>query len=226
MKAIDMTQNPAAPSLKGPSQKSQYEPPVMGLTPSIHLTATVRDTDLGIYTQVGANTVMFESSMDDYSYIVQNCQVMWSSIGKFTSIASNVRLNPGNHPTWRPTQHHFTYRCQSYGFNRPDDSRFFEWRKSSWVTVGHDVWIGHNATILPGVTVGNGAVIAAGAVVSKDVEPYTIVGGVPSAPIRRRFEPEVADLVQRVAWWDWPRERIELEFDLLTDMDRFVEKYG
>lgn len=203
-----------------------YNPPHLGLQPSVHELAIVRDTELGIYTQVGPFTSMYESSMGDYSYIVQNCQVMWTTIGKFTSIASYVRLNPGNHPTWRPTQHHFTYRCQSYGFDRPDDESFFQWRKDAHVEIGHDVWIGHNATVLPGVKVGNGAVIAAGAVVSKDVEPYMVVGGVPAKVIKRRFPKEIAEMLEKVAWWDWSRDEIEERFDDLVDMDNFLKKYA
>ena len=74
--------------------------------------------------------------------------------------------------------------------------------------IGHDVWIGHGVIVLPGVTVGNGAVRAAGAVVTKDVAPYTIVGGVPAKPIRARFSQAVVERLQRIAWWDWPFELI------------------
>ncbi len=70
------------------------------------------------------------------------------------------------------------------------------------VTVGHDAWIGHGALLMPGVTVGTGAVIGAGAVVTRDVEPYTVVVGVPARPLRRRFGPEVAEALLAIAWWD------------------------
>ncbi|MRT33049.1 acetyltransferase, partial [Xylella fastidiosa subsp. multiplex] len=87
----------------------------------------------------------------------------------------------------RATLHHFTYRARSYWDDAEDETDFFAARRAKRVVIGHDVWIGHGATILPGVTVGNGAVIGAGAVVSKDVAPYTIVGGVPARLIRERF---------------------------------------
>jgi serine acetyltransferase len=70
------------------------------------------------------------------------------------------------------------------------------------------VWIGHGVIVLPGVTVGDGAVLAAGAVVSKDVAPYTIVGGVPARPIRMRFTPAIAAQLQAIAWWHWPLEKL------------------
>ena len=72
-------------------------------------------------------------------------------------------------------------------------------------TIGNDVWIGHGATVLPGVKVGDGAVIGAGAVVSRDVAPYTIVGGVPARLIRQRF-PEMSRHAWALAWWDWPHD--------------------
>jgi len=81
------------------------------------------------------------------------------------------------------------------------------------VIIGHDVWIGHGATVLPGVTVGNGAVIGAGAVVSKDVAPYTIVGGVPARLIRERFDAATGSRLDTMAWWDWSHDRLRDALD-------------
>ena len=75
--------------------------------------------------------------------------------------------------------------------------------------VGHDVWIGHGAVIMPGVTIGSGAIIAAGAVVTRDVAPYTIVGGNPAQVIRQRFDQAVVEALLDIAWWDWPIDKIE-----------------
>ena len=94
------------------------------------------------------------------------------------------------------------------------DRDFFADRRGDRVIVGNDVWIGHVAILLPGVTVGDGAVIGAGAVVSRDVAPYTIVGGVPARPIRKRFDDAVAESLRRIAWWDWPDALI---FERLAD---------
>lgn len=194
--------------------------------PNIHPEASVTNCELGIWTEVGARTEMRESQMDDYSYIVQEGDVVWTTIGKFCSIARRVRINPGNHATWRASQHHFTYRAAAYGLGE-DDADFFEWRKSDWVTVGHDVWIGHNATVLAGVRVGTGAIIAAGAVVAKDVAPYTVVGGVAAKPIKRRFTEAQADALMEIAWWDWSHETLKQrlpDFRKLA-IDAFIEKY-
>jgi phosphonate metabolism protein (transferase hexapeptide repeat family) len=159
----------------------------LGLEPVIDPTAAVRDSSLGRYTEVGARTKMAETSMGDYSYIVNDGDVIYTTIGKFCSIAAQVRINPGNHPMWRASQSHFTYRASAYFKGEADEASFFDWRREHHVTIGHDVWIGHGVTVLAGRTIGTGAVIGSGAVVSKDVEPYTIVGGVPAKVIGRRF---------------------------------------
>ncbi len=195
-------------------------------TPTIHPEATVDDCTLGVWTEVGRGTMMKASEMGDYSYITQWCHVVWSSIGKFCSIANSTRINPGNHPTWRAVQHHSVYRSEAYGFG-PDDTEFFDWRKENWVTIGHDVWIGHGATLTAGVTVGTGAVIGAGAVVTKDVAPYTVVGGVPARVLKRRFTPQQADALLEIAWWDWPRETFGAALPDIRklEIDAFIEKY-
>ena len=133
------------------------------------------------------NTRVEYASLGDYSYLGENCDVADAAIGKFTAIANSVRIGAPNHPMGRPSQHRFTYCPEYYDATATRDRDFFAERRGDRVIVGNDVWIGHAAILLPGVTVGDGAVIAAGAVVSRDVPPYTIVGGVPARAIRQRF---------------------------------------
>lgn len=210
-----------------PEEQSQQHRQSLGLEPRIDPTARVRNCTLGIYTSVGPRTSMNESTFGDYSYVVQDCSIVWADIGKFCSIAASTRINPGNHPMWRAALHHFTYRSKSYGFSVEDDAEFFEWRASHRVELGNDVWIGHGSTILPGVKIGTGAGIGAGAVVSKDVPPFAIVGGVPAKFIRFRFDEKIQEKLLNLAWWDWPREKLEIalpDFRKLS-AEEFVEKY-
>jgi phosphonate metabolism protein (transferase hexapeptide repeat family) len=200
----------------------------LGPEPLIHPTAHVRDCVLGRYTEIGERTSVVETTMGDYSYVVNDGSIIYTTIGKFCSIAAMIRINPGNHPMHRATQAHFTYRASAYFEGEQDEAAFFDWRRSTPVTIGHDVWIGHGAIILPGRTIGTGAVVAAGAVVTKDVAPYTIVAGVPAKPVRRRFETRVADRLQALAWWDWDHGRLRAalpDFRALA-IETFLEKHG
>ncbi len=198
----------------------------MNAEPRIDPSATIRDTTLGAWTAVGARTSIAESSLGDYSYLVSDCSVIYSEIGKFCSIAAHSRLNPGNHPLERVAMHHFTYRSRSYDMGE-DDPRFFDWRRSHRVVLGHDVWIGHGAVVLPGVTIGTGAVLGAGAVAARDVPPFAIAVGVPARVIRRRFSDTSVARLLGLAWWDWPHDKLAHalpEFRSLT-IDEFLDRY-
>ena len=181
---------------------------MLSVEPTIDPSAAVRDSKFGAYTEVGARTILLEVSMDDYSYVVNDAQITYTTIGKFCSIAAMTRINPGNHPMHRATQAHFTYRASAYFPGESDDAEFFAWRRSHHIHIGHDVWIGHGAIVLPGRNIGTGAVIAASAIVTKDVPAYTIVAGNPARPVKRRFPEEIADRLAALAWWNWDHETL------------------
>jgi phosphonate metabolism protein (transferase hexapeptide repeat family) len=195
--------------------------------PTIDPSANVNGATLGAYCEIGARTILHEVVMGDYSYVVNDSQITYSTIGKFCSIAAMTRINPGNHPMHRATQAHFTYRASAYFPGEPDDSEFFAWRRDQAVDIGHDVWIGHGAIVLPGRSIGTGAVVAAGAIVTKDVPAYTIVAGNPARPIKRRFAEDTAERLIQLAWWDWDHQALQAalpDFRRL-DIDDFLGKY-
>jgi phosphonate metabolism protein (transferase hexapeptide repeat family) len=180
----------------------------LGAEPRIHRTASVRESTFGIYCEVGQRTKVAESSFGDYSYVVNDSDIIYTSVGKFCSIAAHTRINPGNHPLERVALSHFTYRSSAYDLG-PDEPDFFDWRRSFRCVLGHDVWIGHGAIVLPGRTLGNGAAIAAGAVVTHDVPAFAIMVGTPAKVLRHRFPPEIVAALERIAWWDWPHDRLK-----------------
>lgn len=193
--------------------------------PTIHPTARIHECRLGTWTEIGPHTIMAETVFGDYSYADGDVSIIYAEVGKFCSLASHVRINPGNHPMERVTQHHCTYRRRQYGFDEKDDSALFHWRRDHRCIIGHDVWIGHGATVMPGVKLGTGAVVGSGAVVTKDVEPYTIVAGVPARPIRKRFSDDVIAKILQSAWWDWDRKTLEERFFDFMDTAGFIEKH-
>ncbi|MFG1319707.1 LbetaH domain-containing protein [Xanthobacter autotrophicus] len=200
---------------------------VLGETPLIDPTAQVKASTLGRYTEVGARTKLLEVEMGDYSYVVNDADIAYARIGKFCSIAAMTRLNPGNHPTWRASQAHFTYRASAYFPGEADETDFFQWRRDQRLTLGHDVWIGHGAVVLAGRSVGTGAVAAAGAVVTKDVPAYAIVAGVPARVVKERFPADIAARLQALGWWDWSHEQLRTalpDFRALP-IEGFLEKY-
>ena len=196
-------------------------------SPLIDPTAEVRDCTLGRYTEVGARTSLIETALGDYSYIVNDGDVIYTTIGKFCSIAAFVRINPGNHPMWRASQNHFTYRAAAYFDDAEDEAEFFDWRRAHPCAIGHDVWIGHGAIILPGRNVGNGAVVAAGSVVTRDVPAYQIVAGVPARVVKPRFPADVVARLEALGWWDWDHAQLRaaLEDFRGLSVEAFLDKY-
>ena len=168
--------------------------------------------------EVGADVVL-----GDFSYISgPRSYVEAARIGKFCSIARQVVIGPGNHDLSGVTTHPFPVSPDCGGLAT---SAKQETQKAPPI-IGNDVWIGMNAIVMRGVTIGDGAVVAANSVVTRDVEPYTIVGGVPARLLKRRFPPEIAESLQRSQWWDWPDRMLAERLEEFRAPESFAQKYG
>jgi len=176
--------------------------------PRIHPTAELKACKLGRYASIGERVILREVTVGDFSYFERHAEAIYTTIGKFCSIAANSRINALEHPIERLTQHKVSYRPNEYFRWLGVDAGFRERRQARSVSIGHDVWIGHGAVIMPGITIGNGAIVGANAVVTHDVPDYTIVAGVPARPLRQRFSADIAARIELLAWWDWSPEKL------------------
>lgn len=174
----------------------------------------LQDVVNGPNIEVGAYTIYndfvhdprdFEKNNVLYHYPVNGDRL---KIGKFCSVACGAKFlfTSGNHSLRSLSTYTFPIFYEQWGLD-PKNIRD-AWDNKGDIVIGNDVWIGYEAVILSGVTVGDGAVIGTRAVVTKDVPPYTIVGGVPARPIRRRFDPQTIARLEELHWWDWEEERI------------------
>lgn len=183
--------------------------------PRIHSTAELKQCRLGRFCAVGPRSILRDVAFGDFTYCEPDVEAIYATLGKFCSVARHARINALEHPLERLTTHKVSYRPNEYFRFLGVDDAFRERRRSRRVRIGHDVWIGHGAVILPGVSVGNGAVVGANAVVTGDIPAFTIAAGVPARRLRDRFPPEVGARIERLAWWDWPLDRLA---DAVPDM--------
>lgn len=191
-----------------PSEPANPAPAGLTAEPSVHRTAEIVASRLGAYTEVKEGVRVLNAELGDYSYADRLADIANARIGKFVSIASAVRVNPGDHPMERAAQHHFTYRAALYWPEEADDAAIFARRAAASVEIGHDVWLGHGAVVLSGRRIGDGAVIGAGSVLTRDAGAYEIWAGAPARLIRRRFPEPIAARLAALRWWDWEHERL------------------
>lgn len=184
--------------------------PRTGDTQTVYLNAVVKDSsievgDYTIYNDFVSDPLLFERNNVLYHYPINHERLI---IGKFCSIACGAKFlfNCANHTLKSLSTYTFPLFYEDWGLEKSDVAT--AWDNKGDIVIGNDVWIGYEAVIMAGVHIGNGAIIAARAVVTKDVPPYTIVGGVPARPIRKRFDEEVIQKLETLKWWDWSAEKI------------------
>lgn len=147
----------------------------------------------------------FEKNNVLYHYPINGDKL---KIGKFSSIACGAKFifTSANHTMHSLSNYTFPIFFEEWGLDAKNIRS--AWDNKGDIVVGNDVWIGYEAVILSGVTIGDGAVIGARAVVTKDVPPYTVVGGVPARPIKKRFDDETIAKLKKLSWWNWDRDKI------------------
>ena len=155
------------------------------------------------------NPLDFEKKNVLYHYPVNNDKLI---IGKFCSVAHGTRFlfNGANHKLNSLSTYPFAVMYKEWDLEIPVTDA---WDNKGDIVVGNDVWIGFEAVIMAGVSIGDGAIIASRSVVTKDVEPYSIVGGVPAKLIRKRFSEEQIQKLLEMKWWDWSEELIKDHLD-------------
>ena len=184
--------------------------PRTGDTQTVYLNAVVKDPsiivgDYTIYNNFVSDPLLFEQNNVLYHYPINHERLV---IGKFCSIACGVKFlfNSANHTLKSLSSYTFPLFYEDWGLEKSNVAT--AWDNKGDIVIGNDVWIGYEAVIMAGVHIGNGAIIAARAVVTKDVPAYTIVGGVPARPIRKRFDEDTIHKLEALQWWNWPTEKI------------------
>jgi len=175
--------------------------------------------DYTMYNDFVLNPADFEKNNVLYHYPINNDRLI---IGKFCSIACGAKVvfTSANHSMKSLSTYPFPIFFEEWGLDKEDVST--AWDNKGDIVIGNDVWIGYEAVVLSGVHIGDGAIIGTRAVVTRDVPPYTIVGGVPAKKIRMRYNEETVGRLLQLRWWDWPPAKIKenLRFIMEGDIDK------
>lgn len=184
--------------------------PRTGDKQTVYLNAVIKDPlievgDYTIYNDFVADPLLFEKNNVLYHYPIHREKLI---IGKFCSIACGTKFlfNCANHTLKSLSTYTFPLFYEEWELEKSNITT--AWDNKGDIVIGNDVWIGYEAVIMAGVHIGDGAIIAARAVVTKDVPPYTIVGGTPAKEIRKRFDAEVIEQLLIQKWWDWSTDKI------------------
>ena len=195
--------------------------PRKGDTQTIYLNAVVKDQsievgDYTIYNDFVSDPRLFEKNNVLYHYPINHDRLI---IGKFCSIACGAKFifNCANHTLKSLSTYTFPLFYEEWDL--PKSEVAAAWDNKGDIVIGNDVWIGFEAVILAGVKIGDGAIIGARAVVTKDVPPYSIVGGIPAKVIRKRYSPDIIEQLLSLRWWDWTKEKIKRNLPFIMSGD-------
>ena len=181
---------------------------------------------LNQYVVLFDNVTLFDVNIGSYTYIQSNTNIFNCEIGNFCSIAGNVTIGLAAHPTQYVSTHPvFFDNTQPLPFFFTNSKKFTDTLPRT--IIGSDVWIGQGVMIKAGIKVGHGSIIAAGAVVIKDVEPYSVVGGIPSKILKYRFSTEIVSKLLELRWWNKDEEELKVladYFDNPRKLISFIEK--
>lgn len=201
--------------------------PRKGDTQTVYLNAVVKDPsievgDYTIYNDFISDPRQFEQNNVLYHYPINHERLI---IGKFCSIACGVKFlfNCANHTLKSLSTYTFLLFYEDWELEKSNVAS--AWDNKGDIVIGNDVWIGFEAVILAGVKIGDGAIIGARAVVTKDVPPYSIVGGIPAKVIRKRYSPDIIEQLLSLRWWDWTKDSIKrnLPFIMAGNIENIID---
>jgi len=181
----------------------------------------IRNSLIAKSTRIESGSQIIDSTIGKYSFCGYDCKILNCTIGNFCSLADNVIIGGARHPyEWVSTSPVFykgrdSIKKKFSEFDRSQEPRTF---------IGSDVWIGEGVYIKAGITVGHGSVIGMGSVVTKDILPYSIVGGVPAKVIKSRFPDDICEWMLKIQWWDFSDQKLEKYASCFSDPIEFIQR--